>query len=155
MERKNRSARTIESYRDHVERIFRDWLDTPLKQLGDDPGQVSAKHDTISEENGPYIANGSMRTSRAIYNHARKTNRELPADDPVDSVDWNHEKRRDTGIPPYRLLEHRGGTLASSPPVLIGLSLVKQRLGPHCGVVLALLPFDEMARSQWQRKGDT
>jgi hypothetical protein len=98
MERKNRSARTIESYRDHVERIFKDWLDTPLKELGDDPAQVSAKHDEVSVKHGPYIANGSMRTFRAIYNHARKTNRELPADNPVDSVDWNHEKRRDTGM---------------------------------------------------------
>ncbi|WP_442580323.1 integrase arm-type DNA-binding domain-containing protein [Mesorhizobium sp. ASY16-5R] len=98
MERKNRSTRTIESYRDHVERIFKDWLDIPLKQLGDDPSQVAAKHDEISEKHGPYIANGSMRTLRAIYNHARKTNRELPADNPVDSVDWNHEKRRDTGM---------------------------------------------------------
>lgn len=98
MERKNRSARTIESYRDHAERIFKDWLETPLKQLGDSPGQVAAKHDTITEKHGPYIANGSMRTLRAIYNHARKTNRELPADNPVDSVDWNGEKRRNTGM---------------------------------------------------------
>lgn len=98
MERKNRSARTIEGYHDHVERVLKAWLDTPLKQLGDDPGQVSARHDAISEENGPYIANGSMRTFRAIYNHARKTNRELPAGNPVDGVDWNHEKRRDTGM---------------------------------------------------------
>lgn len=98
MVRKNRSARTIESYRDHVERLFADWLDTPLIELGADPSKVSAKHDAITEENGPYIANGSMRTLRAIYNHARKTNRELPADNPVDSVDWNGEKRRDTGM---------------------------------------------------------
>ncbi len=98
MERKNRSERTIESYRDHVERIFKDWLDTPLIKLGEDPAQVAAKHDTISEQNGPYIANGSMRTFRAIYNHARKTNRKLPTDNPVDSVDWNHEKRRSSGM---------------------------------------------------------
>lgn len=98
MVRKNRSERTIESYQDHVERVFKEWLDTPLKQLGDDPAQVSSKHDDISEKHGPYIANGSMRTFRAIYNHARKTNRELPSDNPVDSVDWNHEKRRDTGM---------------------------------------------------------
>ena len=98
MERKNRSERTIESYRDHVERIFKDWLETPLAELGEDPAKVSEKHDTITEDNGPYIANGSMRTLRAIYNHARKTNRELPADNPVDSVDWNHEKRRSTGM---------------------------------------------------------
>lgn len=98
MVRKNRSERTIESYRDHVERVFKDWLDTPLRELGEDPAKVSEKHDTITEKNGPYIANGSMRTLRAIYNHARKTNRELPADNPVDSVDWNHEKRRSTGM---------------------------------------------------------
>lgn len=98
MERKNRSPRTVESYRDHVERIFKDWLDTPLKQFGDHPSQIAAKHDAISDMHGPYIANGSMRTFRAIYNHARKTNRELPADNPVDSVDWNHEKRRDNGM---------------------------------------------------------
>ena len=98
MERKNRSPRTIESYRDHVERIFKDWLDAPLKQFGEEPRDVAAKHDAISEKHGPYIANGSMRTFRAIYNHARRTNRELPADNPVDSVDWNHEKRRDSGM---------------------------------------------------------
>ena len=98
MQRENRSERTIESYRDHVERIFKDWQETPLEQFGDDPGQIASKHDEIGEKHGPYIANGSMRTFRAIYNHARKTNRELPADNPVDSVDWNHEKRRDSGM---------------------------------------------------------
>ena len=39
-----------------------------------------------------------MRTLRAIYNHARKTNRLLPRDNPADAVDWNEEKRRDTGM---------------------------------------------------------
>ncbi len=47
------------------------------------------KHDDITKENGPYIANGSMRTLRAIYNHARKANRSLPADNPVNAIDWN------------------------------------------------------------------
>jgi site-specific recombinase XerD len=96
--RKGRSERTIESYRDHVERVFVEWLDTPLQELGLDPARVAKKHDDVSRENGPYIANGSMRTLRAIYNHARKTNRALPADNPVDAIDWNGEKRRDTGM---------------------------------------------------------
>jgi hypothetical protein len=39
-----------------------------------------------------------MRTLRAIYNHARKTNKSLPSDNPADAVDWNEEKRRDTGM---------------------------------------------------------
>jgi integrase len=98
MVRKGRSEGTIESYRDHVERIFIEWLDTPLKDLADNPAQVAKKHDAITHGNGPYIANGSMRTLRAIYNHARKTHRELPTGNPVDAIDWNGEKRRDTAM---------------------------------------------------------
>jgi site-specific recombinase XerD len=96
--RKGRSEGTIESYRDHVERIFVEWLDSPLQELGSDPAKVVTKHDEITKENGPYIANGSMRTLRAIYNHARKANKSLPADNPVNAIDWNGEKRRDTGM---------------------------------------------------------
>lgn len=103
MVRKGRSERTIDSYRDHVERIFKDWLDKPLVELADDPAQVATKHDEITEESGPYIANGSMRTLRAVYNHARKTNRGLPADNPVNAIDWNQEKRRDSGMGPRDL----------------------------------------------------
>jgi hypothetical protein len=39
-----------------------------------------------------------MRNLRAIYKHARKTNKKLPSDNPADDVDWNEEKRRDTGM---------------------------------------------------------
>jgi hypothetical protein len=98
MIRKGRSERTIESYRDHVERIFVEWLDSPLQELGLDPAKVVTKHDDITKENGPYIANGSMRTLRAIYNYARKSNKSLPADNPVSAIDWNGEQRRDTGM---------------------------------------------------------
>ena len=98
--RKNRSEKTIAGYRDHVERIFAEWLDTPLRELGADPARVAKKHDDVTKENGPYIANGAMRTLRAIYNHARKTNKKLPSDNPADAVDWNEEKRRDTGMGP-------------------------------------------------------
>jgi hypothetical protein len=96
--RKGRSEKTISSYRDHVERIFVEWLDIPLRELGINPARVAKKHDETTKTNGPYIANGSMRTLRAIYNHARKTNRSLPHDNPADAVDWNQEERRDTGM---------------------------------------------------------
>jgi site-specific recombinase XerD len=96
--RKRRSEKTISGYRDHVERILVDWLDAPLNELAMDPARVAKRHDEITKENGPYMANGSMRTLRAIYNHARKTNRSLPRDNPADAVDWNEEKRRDTGM---------------------------------------------------------
>ncbi|MGE3148131.1 MAG: hypothetical protein AB7K04_03600 [Pseudorhodoplanes sp.] len=61
---------------------------------------VADRHDKITKENGAYIANGAMRSLRAVYNHARKTNRDLPPENPTLAVDWNQEERRDTGMGP-------------------------------------------------------
>lgn len=98
MKKKGRSEGTIENYRDHVERLLSDWLDEPLSALGNDPAGVADRHDKLTKENGPYIANGCMRTLRAVYNHARKTARSLPPENPVLAVDWNVEHRRDTAL---------------------------------------------------------
>jgi Arm DNA-binding domain len=98
MMKKGRSSGTIENYRDHVERLLADWLDEPLAKFASDPSLVVARHEKLTAENGSYIANGCMRTLRAIYNHARKTARSLPADNPASAVDWNAEQRRDTAL---------------------------------------------------------
>ena len=89
MERKGRSDGTIANYRDHMERLFTDWLDKPLAHLGDKPELVVKRHDGITEVNCPYIANGAMRSLGAIYNHAAKSHRDLPAINPVMAIDWN------------------------------------------------------------------
>jgi hypothetical protein len=107
LKRKGRSDGTIENFRDHVERLMADWLDQPLSVLGYDPSLVALRHEKITGENGPYIANGCMRSLRAIYNHARKTARSLPAENPVIAVDWNAEKRRNTALDD-RFLESGG-----------------------------------------------
>jgi integrase len=98
MERKGRSDKTIKSYRDHVERLLIDWLDLSLHELGNDPKMVIDRHEQITKANGPYIANACMRSLRAIYNHARRSCRTLPSDNPVSAIDWNSEYRRDTGM---------------------------------------------------------
>ena len=98
MRRKGRSEGTVASYTDHFERLLKDWLDEPLSKFGHEPGTLKQRHDQLTLENGPYIANGAMRSFRAIYNHARKSARSLPAENPVLAVDWNPEKRRDTGM---------------------------------------------------------
>lgn len=103
MIRKGRSAGTIENYRDHMERLFADWLDKPLGRLGRQPGLVAERHDKITEQNGAYIANGAMRSLRAVYNHARKSNRDLPIENPTLAIDWNQESRRNTGMGPHDL----------------------------------------------------
>lgn len=98
MKKKGRSEGTINNYRDHVERLLADWLDEPLSKLGNDPALVTARHEKLTKENGAYIANGCMRTLRAVYNHARKAARSLPADNPVSAIDWNAEHRRSTAL---------------------------------------------------------
>jgi len=98
MKRKGRSPGTIENYRDHLERLFADWLDKPLARLGRQPTLVVERHDKITQENGPYIANGAMRSLRAVYNHARKSQINLPAINPVTAIDWNKEQRRNTAM---------------------------------------------------------
>jgi integrase len=98
MRRKGRSAKTEESYADHIERLMRSWLDQPLSVLGHDPSLVRARHDALTKECGSYMANGCMRTLRAVYNHARKSGRAVPAENPVFAVDWNTESRRNSGL---------------------------------------------------------
>ena len=98
MERKERSEATIRGYADHVERLLADWLDTPLQEIGEDPARVAERHDRLTRENGPSAGNGAMRTLRAVYNHARKSHRNLPPENPTLAVDWNAEKRRDTAM---------------------------------------------------------
>lgn len=98
MIRKGRSEKTIEGYRDHVERIFKVWLDEPVAELANDPSRVAELHDKLTRKNGPYIANISMRTLRAIYNHIRRKHRALPVFNPTDGVDWNREERRNTAM---------------------------------------------------------
>ncbi len=98
MKRKSRSDGTINNYRDHIERLLADWLDEPLSKLAYDPAVVTTRHEKLTEENGAYIANGCMRRLRAVYNHARKAARSLPADNPVSAIDWNAEHRRNTAL---------------------------------------------------------
>lgn len=52
MIRKGRNTGTIENYRDHMERLFEDWLDKPLARIGRHPNLVVERHDKITKENG-------------------------------------------------------------------------------------------------------
>ena len=96
--RKGRAVSTIHHYRDHVERVLAAWLDLPLSELAADPRRVADRHDELTRDSGWAMANGAMRSLRAIYNHARRTCPKLPADNPTAGVDWNPLVRRDTGM---------------------------------------------------------
>lgn len=98
MVKKGRADRTIENYRDYVERLLGDWMDWPLEKISRRPDFVIQRHEHVTNNNGPYIANSVMKVLRAIYNHALKSNRELSRFNPVLAVDWNVEKRRNSGM---------------------------------------------------------
>lgn len=57
LRRKGRSEDTIDDYRDHVERLMAPWLDISLARLGEEPMLVKERHDQLTEEIGPYMAN--------------------------------------------------------------------------------------------------
>jgi hypothetical protein len=80
--RKKRNRKTIKGYADHVQRLFADWLGEPLAEVGADSKALANRHEAISSESGPSIANGAMRTFRAVYNHACKTAPVLPPRNP-------------------------------------------------------------------------
>jgi integrase len=117
MIRKGRAARTIENYQDYMERLLGDWLDWPLAKLGQRPNLVITRHEDLSVNNGPYIANSVMKVLRAIYNHALRGNRELPTFNPVMAIDWNVEHRRDTGMGEDDLAEWFERLLALDKPL--------------------------------------
>lgn len=115
---RERSPGTIANYRDHMERVLKDWQDASLAELAENPALVRDRHRRITQENGPYIANGCMRSVRAIYNWARKKmDRTLPPDPPVDSSDFNTEERRDTGMGPDELPAWYAQLMALANPV--------------------------------------
>lgn len=96
-----RSSRTLHSYKDHMERLLGDWLERPLREIGEAPELVAKKHAELTENAGRYIANRAMVTLRAVYNHALKKRLDpsIPPHNPVESVDFNIEQRRNTGMP--------------------------------------------------------
>lgn len=90
--RKGLGAGTVAGYADQYKRYLNGWADRALAGLtGQD---CHDRHIEITTVHGPYVANQSMRLLRAIYNHAAKLDRTLPAN-PVSGVDFNEEHRRE------------------------------------------------------------
>jgi hypothetical protein len=100
-----RSRRTLEGYRDYIERGLASWLDRPLREIGEAPHLVAERHREISKSSGPYHANRVMTVLRAVYNNAlkRRLDLGLPPHNPVVTVDFNHEERKSTGMSPEEL----------------------------------------------------
>ena len=74
----------------------------PWSRLADDPDLVAERHQRITGDRGPIIANRVMRAVRSVYRvvHRRQLDLGLPSEHPCVAVDWNTDKRRDTALAP-------------------------------------------------------
>ena len=100
LQKQGRSLRTIEGYESHVQLHLKGYLNCTMQSLSDKPAEVKLLHDRLTDERGPYAANGVMRTLSAIYNHAAKFERNLRGHNPAELVDKNAEHRRQTALAP-------------------------------------------------------
>jgi integrase len=87
----NRSPATLDDYQSKVDRHLSDWLEKQLIEIT--PEMCSKLHTRIGEQSGPYMANGVMRTLRAIWRRTRRQHRGLP-ETPTANVDFYPETGR-------------------------------------------------------------
>ena len=80
--------RSVEAYRDGVERHLKQWLDLPLGKIS--PDMVEQRHAAIAAEvkeagrgSGHACANGVMRSLKALWNFAAERDPDLPKVNPV------------------------------------------------------------------------
>lgn len=99
LRRQGRSPKTIKEYRRYIDDHLADWKEIPLRELTENMDLVAERHDKLTRERGATSANHAMRTLRAVYRYARKRlDRSLPAEHPATAVDFNPERRRNTGM---------------------------------------------------------
>jgi integrase len=111
---KGRSAGTIWSYGDAIERTLAEWLDRPLRELSENPDEVKAKFHAIAREAaqrrappkrgqanplGIPRAQGVMRVLSAVYGYMLDQDDKLPAASPLRRLKSSmDQKRRQTGL---------------------------------------------------------
>lgn len=94
MEKKNRSPRSTGTIRDEMTRLLADWLDRPIAEIR--RHHCVERHEKVTTENGPAVANRVLRQFRACWNTAAI---HLEVDDqhanPVGKkFPWNEERSR-------------------------------------------------------------
>lgn len=97
--RKGSRPRTVEGYDKIMRTLMKDWSAVPLRKFADKPHLVEERHHKITQENGPYAANGYGRTFRRLYRYAQaKLDRTLPLVQWSQVITWNAEKRDHSGM---------------------------------------------------------
>jgi integrase len=87
----NRSPATLRDYQLKIDCHMSDWLDRPLVEITRDV--ANKRHTSIGENHGRYMANGCMRTLRAIWRRTRRQHPEMP-EPPTLNIDFYPETGR-------------------------------------------------------------
>jgi integrase len=89
-------AQVVQSYaRKRLLPVFGSWT---LAELSNAPAAVRDFHHDVTKEGGPISANACVRILRAVYKHAAKLDRGLPAQLPTSAVQPNVETPSDKGL---------------------------------------------------------
>ena len=91
MKKLERSPITLKDYQTKIDAHLADWLDRPLVSITRDI--CNKRHTRIGEQAGPFMANGTMRTLRAIWRRARRQYPDLP-EAPTAAIDFYPEAGR-------------------------------------------------------------
>ena len=115
--RKNLSPTTIKDYKRAVEGAFSDWQNKALLDITKD--MVEARHRMLGQRSHAR-ANNSLRTLRAIFNHAKSKYEDANGNpiiifNPIDRISdtraWYKVERRQTLIKPHQLADWYKATL--------------------------------------------
>jgi integrase len=99
LKRKNRSARTVEDYRQKFEKHLALWHGTPMRRIT--RAEVLTWHDKVTEHAGAYAANGAARLGHALFAYARDELEapDMPGRNPFRGRGLhNEEQPRETGM---------------------------------------------------------
>lgn len=95
LRRKGGRPRSISTIETEVTGYLADWLDRPLRDIT--RSDCRERHERLTDNNGPYVANRTLRHVRALWNTALREH-DLPAN-PTVACHWNKQQRRQEPIP--------------------------------------------------------
>ncbi len=119
---KPHAERTEADYWDVLERYVEDWLDRPLRELGEDRAGVRARHERVSGKRGRTVADYAFRIVRAAYNRALREHPNLPPN-PCANVDFRAPRRRVVKPSPDELVKWGRAVVGIQNPVRRDLHL--------------------------------
>lgn len=126
---------TLEGYTRIIEVALREFVDTPLEDLAEDPRPLIAHFDRTTLRT-PSEANGQMRVVRAVWNRAHKTlPKKVPA--PPHIFDLNEVEPRDAGFV-TREVKHVWAEISALAPMARKGAFVFLLTGLREGAVLSL-----------------